>query len=110
MKRVVPMTIDHDVWFYFRSRPDDVNLSGMVNDYLRLVMNNDRDNAETAALEEELAVLKKEKVVVDNRIASIFSEISVRKKELQDEAFQENRRSEQMVETIVRSDILKNLD
>lgn len=108
-KRVKAITIDEDIYLHYSVYASDVNLSGLINDYLRFLIDSKRENADTVALEDELAELKRSRVDLDKRAASILSELAIRKRDDELSARRDYDAAISASDTIINSDLLRNI-
>lgn len=51
-KQRIDVTIDHDIWFYYRA--NKINVSSVVNDLLRMKMDMKENNKEIITIQEDL--------------------------------------------------------
>lgn len=112
MSRKIPvhLTIDENIYLYYRFYKRDTNLSAMVNDYLAFMMKANKEDGNTDHLEEELAKLKEEQVKASERAAAIMLELNNRKEEAERLSKEELAKALVMHDTVRNSDFLRNLD
>lgn len=109
-KRHLNITIDDDVYLHYRVFKKDVNISDLVNNYLRFMMKTREENKETLLLEKELEDLKEEQVKASERAAAILLELNNRKAEAEKLSKEELAKAMVMHDTVRNSDFLRSLD
>lgn len=78
-KKNIHVTIDDEIWFYFRSI--NVNLSQKVNEILRLQMDINKDNREEVELQEQLEEMKSARKKIDSEMMNLTTQLVMKKQE-----------------------------
>lgn len=109
-KRHLSITVDDDLYLYYRIFKKDVNISLMVNNYLRFMMETNKEDKETDQLRKELEELQQKRKEADKRAAAIMLELNTREQEAIKANKQELEAAMRMSATVRNSDLLRGLE
>lgn len=109
-KRPISITIDDDVYLYYRLFKKDINISGLINKYLRFMMDTNKEDRSSELLRKELDDLQAKRNEADKRAAAIMLELSNREQEQEILNKKELEAAMRMSNTVRNSDILRGLE
>lgn len=110
-KQRLNLTIDNDVYMYFRFIKTDHNISDLVNNYLRTLLNaENQDKEDFGDLQEKVELLQEKKKELEKELAISLSQLSLKKIEKDKAVKEELENAVRMSNTIRNSDFLRGLE
>lgn len=98
-KQRVNLTIDSDIWLYFKTL-EDVNLSDSVNQILRFQMKAQKEDRDEKELEDEIQKLRQQKDELDNKIIKLSTALMKKREEKEQQKKQEQEYHKQEMEEV----------